>query len=155
MKSQKKISVIIRCKNEEHWIGHCIQSVIEFLNKPEIIIIDNKSTDETISIVRSFIEDPKLKNNDCSKYTTIKILKIDNYSPGKSINLGIKNASNSIVLVISAHCVIKKINLSKHIKDLHLFYGRAEVLTRQLYCPTIQFPKIHLQHQHVLLQYYL
>lgn len=118
MKSQKKISVVIRSKNEERWIGHCIQSVIESLNKPEIIIVDNKSTDETISIVRSFIEDPKLKNTDCSKYTTIKILKIDNYSPGKSINLGIKNASNSIVLVISAHCVIKKINLSKHINDL-------------------------------------
>jgi rhamnosyltransferase len=118
MNSQKKISVIIRCRNEEHWIGHCIQSVIEFLNKPEIIIVDNKSTDETIPIVKSFVEDPKLKNINFSKYTKIKILQIDNYSPGRSINLGIKHASNSHILVVSAHCVIKKINLSKHINDL-------------------------------------
>ena len=63
MKLQNKISVIIRCKNEERWIGHCIQSVIESLNKPEIIIIDNKSKDETLSIIKSFKEDPNLKNN--------------------------------------------------------------------------------------------
>jgi glycosyltransferase involved in cell wall biosynthesis len=117
MNSQKKISVIIRTKNEERWIGHCIQSVIEFLPKSEIIIVDNKSEDETISIVKSFKEDPNLKDNKSNKYTKIKILTIKDYSPGKSINLGIKNASNSTILIISAHCVLKKINLAKHIKD--------------------------------------
>ena len=121
MTSKKKISVVIRTKNEERWIGHCIQSVIEFLYKPEIIIVDNKSDDETISIVKSFKEDPDLKNKKNNKYTKIKILTIDDYSPGKSLNLGIKNTSNSIILVISAHCVIKKINLMKHIKDLKKF----------------------------------
>lgn len=121
MTSKKKISVVIRTKNEERWIGHCIQSVIEFLYKPEIIIVDNKSDDETISIVKSFKEDPDLKDKKNNKYTKIKILTIDDYSPGKSLNLGIKNTSNSIILVISAHCVIKKINLMKHIKDLKKF----------------------------------
>ena len=36
-----KFSVIIRSRNEENWIGHCIQSLIENLDQPEIIIIDN------------------------------------------------------------------------------------------------------------------
>jgi glycosyltransferase involved in cell wall biosynthesis len=114
----KNISVVIRTKNEERWIGHCIQSVIEFLPKPEIIIVDNKSEDETISIVKSFKEDLNLKDNKSNKYTKIKILTIKDYSPGKSLNLGIKTASNSTILIISAHCVLKKINLVKHIKDL-------------------------------------
>ena len=35
------VSVIIRTKNEERWIGHTIQSVIDQLEKPEIIVIDN------------------------------------------------------------------------------------------------------------------
>ena len=33
------VSVIIRTKNEEQWIGHVIQSVIDLIYKPEIIII--------------------------------------------------------------------------------------------------------------------
>ena len=32
-----KISVVIRTRNEERWIGHVIQSVIDHLDKPEII----------------------------------------------------------------------------------------------------------------------
>ena len=91
MNLKERISVIIRSKNEERWIGHCIQSVIEFLDKPEIIIVDNNSSDETIPIIKSFKEDPnfKVKKNN---YTKIKILSIDNYSPGRAINLGVKNA---------------------------------------------------------------
>tara|TARA_A100001011_G_C13998613_1_gene710383 strand:+ start:85 stop:768 length:684 start_codon:yes stop_codon:yes gene_type:complete len=121
MSFQNKISVVIRTKNEERWIGHCIQSVIEFLNKPEIIVVDNNSEDETIPIIKSFKQDPNLKFNNKSNYTKIKILSIDNYSPGRAINLGVKSAKNPFVLVISAHCVIKKIKLLKHLKDIKKF----------------------------------
>ncbi len=121
MNLKERISVIIRSKNEERWIGHCIQSVIEFLDKPEIIIVDNNSSDETIPIIKSFKEDPNFKVKKKNNYTKIKILSIDNYSPGRAINLGVKNAKNKFVLVISAHCTIKKINLNKHLKDLKKF----------------------------------
>ena len=33
---KNKISVIIRTRNEERWIGHAIQSMIDLLQKPEI-----------------------------------------------------------------------------------------------------------------------
>ena len=49
-----KISVIIRSINDSRWLGHTIQSVLDFLNKPEIIIVDNNSSDETENIVRHF-----------------------------------------------------------------------------------------------------
>ena len=52
---KSQISVLIRCKNEERWIGHTIQSVLDKIYKPELVIIDNKSTDETIKIVKSFL----------------------------------------------------------------------------------------------------
>ena len=48
------ISVVIRCKNEEHWIGHSIQSVLDSFDEPEIIIVDNNSTDNSMSIVKMF-----------------------------------------------------------------------------------------------------
>ena len=35
------VSVIVRTKNEEKHIGHCIQSITDFIGKPEIIIVDN------------------------------------------------------------------------------------------------------------------
>ena len=41
MKSKEKFSVIIRCRNEENWIGHCIQSVIDNFDDPEINVVNN------------------------------------------------------------------------------------------------------------------
>ena len=38
LKKRDKISVIIRTKNEARWIGHAIQSVLDNLYKPEIIL---------------------------------------------------------------------------------------------------------------------
>jgi len=55
----KKLSVIIRSKNEERWIGHTIQSVLDFFPGSEIIIIDNNSTDETLKICNLFSK-PKI-----------------------------------------------------------------------------------------------
>ena len=45
------------------------------LKKPEIIIVDNFSNDETLNIVKSFIADPMLQNENKgkTKYTNIKI----------------------------------------------------------------------------------
>ena len=72
------VSVIIRLRNEERWIGYAIQSVLNNLNKPEIIIVNNKSSDESIDIVRLFTQDKLLKDKKNKNYTNIKILKIDN-----------------------------------------------------------------------------
>jgi rhamnosyltransferase len=117
------VSVIIRTKNEERWVGHCIQSVIDQLNKPEIIIVDNNSTDKTLDIVRHFIQEPKLspQKNINSNFTKIKILKVMDYTPGKSINYGVSKASSNYIMVISAHCVLNKVNLQKHKKDLNKY----------------------------------
>ena len=90
-KQSDKFSVVIRTKNEERWIGHAIQSVIDNIKKPQIIIVDNKSKDKTLHIVKQFIEDPKLKDTS-DHYTDIKISIVDEYSPGKSLNLGVKNS---------------------------------------------------------------
>ena len=85
-----KISVIIRTKNEERFIGHAIQSILDQIHKPEIIILDNDSSDQTLQIVRLFTQDKNLKNNTNVNYTDIKVFKIKDYTPGKSLNLGVK-----------------------------------------------------------------
>ena len=121
IKNNSKISVIIRTKNEERWIGHAIQSILNLIEKPEIIIVDNHSTDNTLNIARLFKQDFKLNSNKNNNYTNIKIVKIKDYTPGNALNTGVKKAKNNIILIMSAHCELKKIDINKHIKDLKKF----------------------------------
>ncbi len=104
-----KVSVIIRNKNEEQWIGHSIQSALETLNSPEIIIVNNNSSDNSIDIVKSFRHNNSLNPN-IHSYGEIKIIDIDEYTPGKALNLAVKNASNEYLLILSAHSVITKLD---------------------------------------------
>jgi rhamnosyltransferase len=90
------ISIIIRTKNEEKWIGQCIESIKkQDFQDFEIIIIDNLSKDNTIKII-------KRKN-----IKKLKIIKINNFRPGKAINLGIENSLGDYICILSAHCIPK------------------------------------------------
>ena len=117
----KKISVIIRCKNEEEWIGHTIQSLLDFIYQPEIIIIDNGSKDKSLEISKHFNRDYSLKFEKTSSYTDIKFIEINNYTPGKALNLGVQNSTNDYILVISAHCVLKKFDIKRVIENLNVY----------------------------------
>ena len=102
-------------------VGHTIQSVLSNL-KPEIIIMrSNNSTDETLKIIGLFIQDKMLGDKKNRNYTNIKIFNINNYTPGKALNLGVKKSTKDIILVLSAHCQLEKIDFEKHKKDLNKY----------------------------------
>lgn len=110
------ISIIIRNKNEAEHIGLAIQSVIDNFNKPEIIIMDNNSTDDSLDVVNLFT----LKNN-------ITIHNISNYSPGRSINIGVKKCSHETILILSAHSQITKMDIdyvTEALKDNVAVFGK-------------------------------
>jgi len=113
-----KISVIIRNKNEERWIGHAIQSCVDHLDDPEILIIDNKSTDESLEIVNEFC------------FSDIKIHTINSYTPGKALNFGVEKASNEHILILSAHSQIT--NMLPMKKVLSLLNKHAAVFGKQI-----------------------
>ena len=117
VKKLSNFTVVIRVKNEERWIGYAIQSVLDHLIKPEIVIVDNNSTDKTIDIVKFFAEYWGL-DIEANNYSKIKIVNIANYSPGRALNLGVKNASKKYILILSAHCILKKFNEINILKDL-------------------------------------
>ena len=54
-----------------------------------MILVDNKSEDETVSISRSYVD---------------KLISIDEFKPGAALNLGIQEASFEHVVLISGHC---------------------------------------------------
>ena len=104
--NKDNVSVIIRVKNEERWIGHAIQSALDTLNGPQIVVVDNNSTDESIDIVRSFRHDPALEKNE-KRYADVIITSISDYTPGKALNQGVANCRFDNILILSAHCVIR------------------------------------------------
>jgi len=119
----KKFSVIIRAKNEEKWIGHTIQSVLDFFPGAEIIIIDNNSNDDTIDICKLFSKPKIFLNSIANSYSKFIFSKIDNYTPGKALNKGIKLSSRENIMIISSHCVIKKIDYLLLNRELNDYVG--------------------------------
>ena len=101
----EKISIIIRNKNEAEYIGFAIQSCLDFFEKPQIIIMDNHSVDDSLEIVNLF-----------SDRTEIIIETIKDYTPGRAINRALNQCTNDLILVLSAHCQITKINID-YVKD--------------------------------------
>ena len=85
-------SIIIRTKNEERWISSCLSAVYDqTYTNIEVIIVDNNSTDKTLDNIKSF--------------PVNKILNISEYLPGKSLNIGIKQATGKYIVCLSGHCI--------------------------------------------------
>jgi glycosyltransferase involved in cell wall biosynthesis len=86
-----KASIIIRSKNEEKWIGLCLDAIFAQNFKDfEVILVDNESSDATVQKAQSW---------------PIKLLKIKEFLPGDAINKGIEGSSGDIIICLSAHCI--------------------------------------------------
>lgn len=115
-----KVSIIVRTKNEERWIGLCLEAIFQQKYKHyEVVLVDNRSTDKTVAKARSW---------------PITVIDIDNYKPGLAINKGIRNSSGDTIVCISGHCIPKDSswleNLVAPLIDTSIggVYGRQEPL---------------------------
>ncbi len=87
------VSIIIRTKNEERWIDHCLSAIdTQSIKDYEIILVDNNSNDNTVKIAKKYTE---------------KIINVTEFFPGKAINEGIRTSSGKFVVIISGHCIPK------------------------------------------------
>lgn len=89
-----KISIIIRTKNEEDWLSHCLDMVYkQDFQDFEVILVDNNSSDHTVDIAK--------------RYPLSKIINIKDFLPGLALNMGIRKSSGEYIVCLSAHCVPK------------------------------------------------
>lgn len=89
-----EVSIILRSKNEEQWIGHCLSMLFKQSFKDfEVILVDNDSTDRTVQIAK--------------RYPIKEILPISKFMPGKAINDGVRSSSGNFIVCLSAHCIPK------------------------------------------------
>jgi glycosyltransferase involved in cell wall biosynthesis len=114
MNSNKSIllSIICRSYNGENFIHSALKSLSENLNdKCEVIIVDNGSSDNTISIVKKFLNE--------EQYTfKAKLIEQINNGPGGSSNTGLENASGKYVGFLDCDDIYLEIFKSKIIKIL-------------------------------------
>ena len=86
-----RLSIIIRCYNEEEHIGRLLSGIMQQTEKDlEVILVDSGSTDATLSIA--------------SRYP-VRVVHISpkNFSFGRSLNTGCAAASGDFLVFASAH----------------------------------------------------
>ena len=94
-------SIIIPTYNEQDYIANCIDSILNqnYDNERiEIVIVDGNSSDKTLSIIREYQE-----KNPC-----IKLKKNPWRRTPQSLNIGIKESTGDVVVILGAHTTLDK-----------------------------------------------
>ena len=115
------VSIIIAARNEEKNIGNCIQSLINQTypqNKFEIIVTDDHSTDDTVSIINSFQKE-NIHVINLADFIADKIL---NSYKKKSIETALKFAKGQLIVTTDADCIAP----GKWLETLVAFYKEKQ-----------------------------
>jgi cellulose synthase/poly-beta-1,6-N-acetylglucosamine synthase-like glycosyltransferase len=111
------VSIIIAARNEERNIEQCIKSLIAQTypeDKFEIIVTDDHSTDQTVSIIKSFQKE-KIRVIHLADFTQKRIL---NSYKKKSIETALQFAKGELIVTTDADCMAPR----KWLETLGSFY---------------------------------
>jgi glycosyltransferase involved in cell wall biosynthesis len=103
-----KVSVIIPCYNDGHFLADAINSVLQYTDdEVEIIIVNDGSSDkETLAILKSYSD------------SDIKVLSHSNKGLAYSRNTGVKEAKGQYILPLDADNKIKPEYIKKAVEQL-------------------------------------
>ncbi len=103
------VSVIIPCRNEEHFIKKCLLSIIKNdyqKDRLEILVVDGMSGDKTKKIVKEVTKE----------HPYIKLLNNPKRITPCALNIGIRHAKGDLIIRMDAHSVYKHDYISSCIK---------------------------------------
>lgn len=88
------VSVIVRARDEQRRIGGCLEAIARQRNvpPPELIVVDNESSDDTAAIARA-------------AGARVVTIARDEFTFGGALNLGAEQASGEILVALSADAV--------------------------------------------------
>lgn len=116
----KKISFVIRTKNEERKLESVLCSILNQNSEyeVEIIIVDSGSIDNTLSIAKKY---------NCKIIT----IKPEDFSWGYALNKGVSQAQGDTIAIISGHCIFENQNCLQNLyttynlnPEISVIYGR-------------------------------
>jgi glycosyltransferase involved in cell wall biosynthesis/SAM-dependent methyltransferase len=87
------VSIIIRTRNEQAWVGRTLEAIFRQRHDSfEVVIVDSGSTDRTLDIVR---EHP------------VRLVRLDpeDFTYGRALNVGIRESRGRVFASLSAHAI--------------------------------------------------
>jgi len=112
------VSIIVPCRNEERFIGRCLDSIMANdypKDRLEVLVVDGNSGDATRKIVREYAQ----------KYQCIKLLDNPRRITPCALNIGAKNAKGQMVIRMDAHATYEQDHISKSITYMEEFNADA------------------------------
>lgn len=101
MNKLPNVSIIIPCRDEEKFIGMCLDSVLANdypQDRIEVLVVDGRSEDKTRRIVENHIR----------RYHFVRLLDNPKKTTPAGLNIGIRNAKGDIIMRMDAHCVYSR-----------------------------------------------
>jgi glycosyltransferase involved in cell wall biosynthesis len=108
------ISIIIPCRNEEKFIGDCLNSIIANdypKENLEVLVIDGMSEDGTRAVIESYAR----------QYPWIRLIENPRKITPVALNIGIKNAKGNVIFWMSAHNQYERNYISRSVESLNKF----------------------------------
>ena len=96
-----RVSVVIPCRNEEEFIGECLESIIANnypVDRLEVLVVDGMSEDGTRAIIGDYVEE----------YSFVRLLDNPKRVTPSALNIGVANAMGEIIMRMDAHTFYEK-----------------------------------------------
>jgi succinoglycan biosynthesis protein ExoA len=106
------VSVIVAMRNEEGFIGRCLDSLAaqDYPHESlEVLVLDGRSTDNSREIVSSMV----------GMVPNLRLLDNEKTVSPAAFNMGINEARGEVVTIISAHCYLAPDYVSSCVEYLH------------------------------------
>jgi glycosyltransferase involved in cell wall biosynthesis len=90
------VTIIIPCRNEEDWIGPCLDSIIQNdypKDRLEVLVVDGMSSDDTRAALQPFLE----------QHSFIRLLNNPRKTTPAALNVGITAARGDFIMRVDAH----------------------------------------------------
>jgi glycosyltransferase involved in cell wall biosynthesis len=106
-----RVTVVIPCRNEEAFIGACLDSVAASTfpkDRLEILVVDGRSDDQTRAILEQRV----------AAGGPIRVLDNPDRTAPAAMNVGIRNATGDVIVRLDAHCLYPREYLSQVVEWL-------------------------------------
>jgi glycosyltransferase involved in cell wall biosynthesis len=112
------VSIIISSRNEEKFIGKCLNSIISQTypkDKLELLVVDGMSSDKTREVVHEYGQ----------MHSFIQLLENPRKVTPCAMNIGIRNSKGEVIILVNAHSILDRSFLKKSIEYLNKTHADA------------------------------